>query len=141
APATRAPALQATPPIFCGPRGTRRQSSGYNFPSTAQGFEKATHTPTLYSYSIGVQRDIGWSTIGDVAYVGSQSRHLLQTQNINLVPFGARFLPQNQDLTRAGSPLPDSFFRPYPGYGDIWFSRNVGTADTTAPAGKAQSSS
>ena len=45
---------------------------------------------------------------------------------INAVPFGATFQPQNQDPTRAAerarsgsSALPNDFLRPYPGYGDI----------------------
>ena len=130
--ATRNPPLQLNPQIVYGTMDTLLQSSGFNFPSDAQGFEKATHTPTLYSYSIGVQRDIGWGTVIDAAYVGSQSRHLLQTQNLNLVPYGARFDPKNQDPTRPGSPLPDNFFRPFPGYANVWFFENMGNADYNA---------
>jgi carboxypeptidase family protein len=130
--ATRNPPLQLNPQIVYGAMDTLLQSAGYNFPSDAQGFEKDTHTPTLYSYSMGVQRDIGWGTVVDVAYVGSQSRNLLQTRNLNLVPYGARFAAANQDPTRPGSPLPDNFFRPYPGYANVWFFENVGTADYNA---------
>jgi len=130
--ATRNPPLQLNPQIFYGTMDTLLQSSGYNFPSDAQGFEKATHTPTLYSYSIGVQRDIGWNTVVDAAYVGSQSRNLLQTQNLNLVPYGARFAAANQDATRPGSPLPDNFFRPIPGYANVWYFENIGRGDYNA---------
>ena len=42
------------------------------------------------------------------------------TYNINTVPYGARFLAQNTDST-TGKPLPDNFFRPYPGYNNIAF--------------------
>jgi hypothetical protein len=130
--ATRNPPLQLNPQIFYGSMDTLLQSAGFNFPSDVQGFEKDTHTPTLYSYSIGVQRDIGWGTVVDAAYVGSQSRNLLQTQNLNLVPYGARFAPANQDPSRPGSPLPDNFFRPYPGYANLWFFENIGKADYNA---------
>ena len=67
-----------------------------------------------------------------MAYVGSQTRHLLQTLNLNIVPYGARFDPANQDPTRPGNPLPDNFFRPYPGYGDINFFLNNGIANYNA---------
>jgi hypothetical protein len=130
--ATRNPPLQLNPQIVYGTMDTLLQSSGYNFPSDAQGFEKHTRTPTLYSYSIGLQRDIGWGTVVDVAYVGSQSRHLLQTRNLNIVPYDARFAAQNQDPTRPGSPLPDNFFRPFPGYANVWFFENIGRADYNA---------
>jgi hypothetical protein len=130
--ATRNPPLQLNPQIVYGAMDTLLQSSGYNFPSDAQGFEKETRTPTLYSYSIGVQRSIGWDTVVDVAYVGSQSRQLLQTENLNIVPYGARFEAQNQDPTRPGLPLPDNFFRPYPGYANVWLFQNIGKGDYNA---------
>jgi hypothetical protein len=61
----------------------------------------------------------------DVAYVGSRSTDLMRQVQINAVPIGATFLPQNQDptLSRARLPgnsaLPNDLLRPYPGYGNI----------------------
>ena len=41
----------------------------------------------------------------DVSYVGNQSRHQLQRVNLNAIPYGATFLPQNRDPTKsAGLP-------------------------------------
>jgi hypothetical protein len=51
---------------------------------------------------------------------------------LNTVPYGARFDPANQDPTRPGNPLPDNFFRPYPGYGDINYFLNNGIANYNA---------
>ena len=130
--ATRNPPLQFNPQIFYGSMDTLLQSTGYNFPSDVQGFEKETRTPTLYSYSAGVQRDIGWGTVVDAAYVGSRGHHMLQTRNLNIVPFGARFLPQNQDPTRVNTALADNFFRPYPGFANLWFFENSGKTDYNA---------
>ena len=64
--------------------------------------------------------------------LGSRVRNLLQTRNLNIVPYGARFDPANQDPTRPGNPLPDNFFRPYPGYADINFFENSGISDYDA---------
>ncbi len=80
------------------------------------------YDPTaVYNFSLGVQRDIGFNTVLDVAYVGSLARHLLQRLNLNGVPYGTRFLPSSIDQTLAGgaTPLPDNFLRPYRGFGDI----------------------
>jgi hypothetical protein len=61
----------------------------------------------------------------DLAYVGSSSKDLLRQEQINAVPYGAKFLPENQDPTRAPSTtpgataLPDDLLRPYQGYGGI----------------------
>ena len=79
-----------------------------------------------------MQRDVGWGTVVDAAYVGSQSRHLLQTRNLNIVPYGAHFLAANQDPTRAGVALADNFYRPVPGYANVWFFENSGKADYNA---------
>ena len=130
--ASRNPPLQLNPQIFYGTMDTLLQSSGTTFPSAVQGFELQTKTPVLYSYTAGVQRDVGWGTVVDVAYVGSKGRNLLQTKNLNLVPYGARFDPANADPTRPGNPLPDNFFRPFPGYGDVNFFLNDGVSDYNA---------
>jgi hypothetical protein len=130
--ATRNPPLQFNPQIFYGSMDTLLQSTGFNFPSDVQGFEKQTKTPTLYSYSLGVQRNIGWGTVVDAAYVGSQGRNLLQTRNLNIVPYGAHFLAGNQDPTRAGVALSDHFYRPYPGFANVWFCENSGKTDYSA---------
>jgi hypothetical protein len=130
--ATRNPPLQFNPQIFYGSMDTLLQSTGFNFPSDVQGFEKKTRTPTLYSYSLGLQRNVGWGTVVDAAYVGSQGRNLLQTRNLNLVPFGAHFLAANQDPTRAGVALADNFYRPYPGFANVWFFENSGKSDYNA---------
>jgi Carboxypeptidase regulatory-like domain/TonB-dependent Receptor Plug Domain len=81
--------------------------------------------PKVYSWNVGVQHKLYHAITLDLAYVGSSSKDLLRQQNINAVPYGATFLPQNQDPTRAASTtpgataLPNDLLRPYPGYGTI----------------------
>jgi len=81
--------------------------------------------PKTYQWNVGVQRKLFETLILDVAYVGSKSTDLLRQSQINSVPAGAKFLPQNQDPTRAPSAipgataLPDDLLRPYQGYNTI----------------------
>ena len=81
--------------------------------------------PVVYQWNVGMQRKLWKNLIFDLAYVGSESRDLLRQEQINAVPRGAKFLPQNQDPTRAPSAtpgataLPDDLLRPYSGYGNI----------------------
>jgi hypothetical protein len=81
--------------------------------------------PKVTEWNVGVQRKLWRSLIFDLAYIGSKSTDLLRQVQINAVPRGAKFLPQNQDPTRAPSAtpgataLPDDLLRPYQGYGDI----------------------
>ncbi len=64
----------------------------------------------------------------DVAFVGNLGRHLLQSENLNTLPYGKRFLPSSQDPT-TGKPLPDSFLTPYIGIGSITYAEPVGTSN------------
>ena len=84
--------------------------------------------PNIYNYSFGVQRDIGLQTVVDVAYVGSLGRHLFQRRDLNAIPYGARFLPQNQDPT-TGRPLQDNFFRPFVGYANLTYRETASSSN------------
>ena len=91
--------------------------------------------PTIYNWSAGIQAKMPGSMTLDVAYVGSQSQQLLFNQDWNAVPFGAAFLPQNQDPTKSatamkGSSAYDSqFLRPYQGFGGITMESFGATAN------------
>lgn len=125
--ATKNPPIQFTPVISNSSMDTLLQSGGSLFPNNVQGFEKETRTPRIFSFSLGLQRDIGWGTVVDVAYVGSRGENLLQRRNLNVIAPGARFLPQNLDPT-TNRPLPDAFLRPYSSYGTVDFQINNGTS-------------
>jgi hypothetical protein len=78
--------------------------------------------PRVTAWNVGVQQKLWHSIVLDLAYVGSSSKDLLQERALNAVPWGAKFLPANQDPTRAPSAVPgatalaDDFLRPYQGY-------------------------
>ena len=127
------PPANFRPQIFYGQMGTLLQTQGITFPTaTTYGAQLDNPAPTMYNFQVGVQHELGWQTVIDLAYVRTQGENLPQLRNINTVPFGARFLPGNQDPTRPGSALPDNFFRPFPGYGDILEVLNVGPSDYNA---------
>lgn len=81
--------------------------------------------PTTYAFNLGVQHKLPFDSVLDVSYVGTAGAHLLQRRNINAPPYGAAYLPQNQDTTLAASTtpgattLPVDFLRPYQGFGQI----------------------
>ena len=81
--------------------------------------------PMVTQWNVGLQKKLFGNFMFDLAYVGSKSDDLLRQVQINAVPRGATFLPQNQDPTRApaaqlgSSALPTDLLRPYPGYGAI----------------------
>jgi hypothetical protein len=81
--------------------------------------------PKVYGWNLGLQHKIASNLTLDIAYVGSSSKDQFSVEQINAVPYGAKFQPENQDPTRAPSSTPgasaltDDFLRPYQGYGDI----------------------
>ncbi|MCC7155467.1 MAG: TonB-dependent receptor [Bryobacterales bacterium] len=90
-------------------------------PAGVNGFQRSYTPPVVYNWSFGIQQAIGLGTMLDVAYVGNSQKHLLVTRNLNAIPYGSNFLPQNIDRTVPGgrTPLPTNFLRPNIGYGDI----------------------
>jgi len=58
--------------------------------------------PTVYSFSLGIQHEIGGGTTLDLAYVGSMSRHLVTSRDINAIPYGYAFTLAAQDPNACG---------------------------------------
>jgi hypothetical protein len=74
--------------------------------------------PRVMAWNVGFQKKLWKSLVFDVSYVGSKSDKLVSLEQINNVPLGAAWLPENQDPT-TGSALSTDFMRPYQGYGNI----------------------
>jgi hypothetical protein len=108
------------------------QSGVLSPPNTVYSYSQDFNTPAVYAWSFSIQQDLGGGTVGSATYVGNVGRHLIQSRNPNTLAYGARFLAVNQDRTRPGYPLPDNFFRPYPGYGDITWYEWTGTSNYNA---------
>jgi hypothetical protein len=81
--------------------------------------------PKVTQWNLGFQRKLFGNFMFDLAYVGSKSEDLLRQVQINAVPRGATFLPENQDPTKpanalaGANALPTDLLRPFPGYGGI----------------------
>jgi hypothetical protein len=109
-----------TPTKYYGTVPTATDGAGLLSPNTfSRDIDPHAKVVTAYHANFGIQRSIGWGTVLDVAYVGTFGRHLGANKQLNTVPYGAQFLPQNQNPQSPGTPLNDNYFRPYPGNGNI----------------------
>lgn len=69
--------------------------------------DQSGKVPVIYSYSLGIQRELGKGTTLDVAYVGTQGRHLVAARDLNAVPFGTTFTRAAQNPANfAGGVVP-----------------------------------
>src|SRR5262249_32252200 len=109
------PPIQFTPTVYYSSFGSLLSNTGNLAPSSTAGLALSGNVSSVYNFSLGIQRAIGFKTVLDVAYVGALARHLLQSRNLNALPYGTRFLASSQDAT-TGRPLPDPFLAPYAGY-------------------------
>ncbi len=97
-------------------------------PPGVTAIQRDFRPPTVYNWSFGIQQNVGFGTVLDVAYVGNVGRRLLQRRSLNALNYGTRFLPTSIDPT-TNSPLPDNFLRPLPGYADIQYIEMASTSN------------
>lgn len=84
-------------------------------PPSLRSFDPNGEVPTVYNYSVGIQKRLPFDFVLDTSYVGSLSRHLQQQINLNAIPYGTFFRPENVSVSDA------NFLRPFPGYSDITY--------------------
>lgn len=101
-------------------------------PTSVFAVQRDFKPPVVYNYSFGFQQNIGGGMVLDVAYAGNQQKHLMQSRNINAVPYGTNFLPSSRDLTTPSSPLNSNLLRPIQGYTDINYLEFAGFGNYNA---------
>jgi len=150
------PALVTTPTVF--------NNTIANIPTAAQansgvlsgiyGADINGQVPTIYSYSLGVQREVSRGVTLDIAYVGSLGRHLVTARDINTIPYGTTFTRAAQDPSQfPGGVVPtvepnlppeyaaagynfsgryaytQNFLSPFKGYGQMEYYKFDGTSN------------
>jgi hypothetical protein len=85
------------------------------------------------NWSLGIQRDIGFSLIGDLAYVGNAGRRQQVNRQINGREYGFAYRPESLDPTNViggiTQPLPAELLRPHRGWASINQREYTGYSD------------
>ena len=95
--------------------------------STGAVDSKDDRDPVTDSYSFTISQRVPWSSLVEVAYVGNQTRDMLNTaggygSDLNLVPVGAMLSSRNGGVDPAS--LNSNNFRPLAGFGDVNLATN-----------------
>jgi hypothetical protein len=98
-------------------------------PNSVFGLDRNWKPLAVYNWSFGLQQNIGFGTVLDVAYVGNVSRHGMQIRDLNATAYGTNFLPSSF----IGSLLlPPNFLRPYVGFGSIQYMEFASSSNYNA---------
>ena len=122
------PPVSYSPTLYYGALDTFAQSGGAIGPSDLTSMLGRHHLADTMSFSLSLQHQI-WGTVIDTSYVGSQSRHQFLRRMVNPITMYSRFDPANMDPTQPGRPLPDNFFRPIKGYGNMFVYEHIGNSN------------
>jgi hypothetical protein len=153
------PAIVTTPSIFNSniPSIPTAMQSNAGVLSNIVGADRSGQVPVVYSYSLGIQREIIPGTTLDVAYVGNVGRHLVTDRNINSIPYGTTLTRAAQNPANfTGGVVPavepnlppeyaaagynfsgqyaytQNYLAPYKGYGQMDYYKFDGTSNYNA---------
>ena len=122
------PPYNYTPKTYYGTLTTFLNTAGTLFPSNVKGHDWSQLAQS-YSFSLGIQRDVGFSTVLDVAFVGNLGRHLLH----GVKPESASPMASGSCLPAwirlQASRCPIAFCGPIIGLGSITYTEPVGTSN------------
>lgn len=79
----------------------------------------------VYAYSLGIQRELPWSSVLEIGYVGNQGRHLTHRRDVNFVlPDVAMERKADGSFVNANADT----VRQFPGYAAILMQENTGVS-------------
>ncbi len=87
-------------------------ASRTQFPQFFMTIDRAYKIPRSYNWNATYQREIGFSTTLEVGYVGTVGNYLSRERNLNQLPTGTTFRPENAGAN-------PNFLRPYKGFANI----------------------
>ncbi len=112
------PPLTFQPTVFAGrvdAINTNLIAGGRRSPVGIVGIDSEGQIPTVYSWSLGVQRELGARTSIDISYIGNRGRNLQYRRDLNQLPLGTTLQPG----LLAGVNGVANALRPYQGYSNV----------------------
>ena len=121
--------LVQSPVVDFGSISTFRAAQGFVSPPAVIGYDRDMKAERVVNASFSVQRNIGFGTVVDAAYVGSFGRHLSWQTGLDNVPLGAQFNPANANPVSPSQPLSSQFLVPIVGYSSIGYNADASSSN------------
>jgi hypothetical protein len=92
------PPLQPSVSVSRGSVDNPGGASGINFPLTLTSQDRNFRMPEAWTWNLSYEREIAWDTTVEIGYVGRRGLFGQRERNINQLPVGTTFLPENDDI-------------------------------------------
>ncbi|MBL8227867.1 MAG: TonB-dependent receptor [Bryobacterales bacterium] len=92
------------------------------FPQFFMTIDPVLKLPKAYNWNLSYQRQIGFETTVEVGYIGTTGNHLARERDLNQLPLGTTFRPENQGANV-------NFLRPYKGFAFIPMLEHAGRSE------------
>ena len=92
------------------------------FPQFFMAIDPAYKIPRAYNWNVSYQREIGFETTLEVGYVGTVSNYLARERDLNQLPTGTTFRPENQGANV-------NFLRTFKGFANIPMLEHSGRSE------------
>ena len=92
------------------------------FPQFFMTIDRAYKIPRSYNWNLSYQRELGFATTLEVGFVGTTGNYLARERDLNQLPTGTTFRPEN-----AGANV--NFLRPYKGFANIPMLEHSGRSE------------
>jgi len=108
--------------------GTRAQ-----FPQFFMTIDRAYRIPRGYNWNVTYQHQLTSDTTVEAGYIGSVGNYLSRERDLNQLPTGTTFRPENLANAAAGIPRADvNFLRPFKGFANIPMLEHSGRSQYNA---------
>ncbi len=125
------PPLTFQPTVYAGrvdQINTGLIAGGRRAPVSIVAIDSQGQIPTVYSWSFGVQRELGARSSLDVSYIGNRGRFLQYRRDLNQLPLGTTLQPG----VLSGVNGVSNALRPYQGYSSVNFTEFGSTSNYNA---------
>jgi hypothetical protein len=114
------PPLQQVASLSTGAVDNPGGGANGSYPQLTGSFQRSSPQPEAYIWNVSVQRELPFSTVAEVSYVGRHALHQQIAANLNQLQPGTLTNPANKGISA-------NALRPFLGYGPINYVEQTGT--------------